>query len=124
MRHFNVKDYVMKNVILIALAPLLIASAKPGTYPDLKDGWLDAPEVVSVDTVRGVLIGMSRHQVYHQLGEPHFNEGIGARTWNYALDLRSKGQSTGQMCEMQIVYEARRVAQITWKTESCANAVK
>ncbi len=114
----------MKQSLLLVLTPLLVASAAPGTYPDIEDGWLDTPEVISVETVKGVMIGMTRHQVYHQLGEPHFNEGIRARTWNYMFDLRSKGQAPGTPCAVQLVYEAGRVERIQWQTESCANAAK
>lgn len=115
----------MRNMfILAALTPLLLASARPGAYPDVKDGWRHGPEVIAVDSAKGILIGMTRHQVYRQLGEPHFSEGIRSRTWNYIFDLRSRGQSTGAICALQLGYKDGRVARIDWQTESCANLAK
>jgi outer membrane protein assembly factor BamE (lipoprotein component of BamABCDE complex) len=115
----------MKRIIcLLGIAPLLVASAVPGRFPEIEDGWLDNPAVITIDEVKGVLIGMTRHQVYHQLGEPHFNEGIRARTWNYMFDLRNKGTATGTICSLQLVYKEGRVAKIDWQTESCANIAK
>jgi OmpA-OmpF porin, OOP family len=115
----------MKKIMLPLLTlPLLVATNAPGDYPDLEDGWKDQPEVISVITVKQVLTGMSRHQVYHVLGEPHFNEGLNARTWNYVFDLRADGKAVGDDCQFQLVYAKGRVASMAWRTESCANAAK
>jgi outer membrane protein assembly factor BamE (lipoprotein component of BamABCDE complex) len=115
----------MKKIVFALVAfPLLFAGARPGYFPEIEDGWKDTYEVISVQTLRQLRFGMTRHQVYHLLGEPHFNEGIRSRTWNYALALQPDLPKAGMNCGLQLVYEKGVVKDVIWQTEACAAFVK
>jgi OmpA-OmpF porin, OOP family len=113
----------MKQAFAFALiAPALMASAAPGEFKDVEDGWLDEPEVVNVATLKQLTMGMTRQKVYHLLGSPHFNEGVNARTWNFIFDLRDGQKALATNCQMQIVYDKGRISRILWNSESCEKA--
>ncbi len=119
-----------KLLLLLAAIPTLAittganASGETRRFLAIEDGWLDQPETISTAAVRQVLIGMSKHQVYHILGEPHFNEGIGARTWNYAFDLRGDPKSPSAVCQLRIEYDDGRIMRMDWDREYCAKLLQ
>jgi outer membrane protein assembly factor BamE (lipoprotein component of BamABCDE complex) len=115
----------MKKIVFALVAfPTLFAGAKPGYFPEIEDGWKDEYEVISVHTLRQLKMGMTRHQVYHLLGEPHFNEGIRSRTWNYALALQAEAPKAAMNCSLQLVYDKGRIAEVKWQRPECEAAVK
>jgi hypothetical protein len=98
--------------------PAKTYTSKLAEFPNPDHSWVDAPHVVSPSHVAGVLPGMSKRQVYHVLGSPHFNEGIGAQRWNYLFNLR------GAQCQMRLHFDDAHVTQIEWRTPECAAAAK
>ncbi|STZ77258.1 OmpA family protein [Bergeriella denitrificans] len=53
--------------------------------------------------------GMSREQVYTLLGEPHYNEGVRVREWDYLLNFNTpRGVQT---CQYKITFDQSRLAQ-------------
>jgi outer membrane protein assembly factor BamE (lipoprotein component of BamABCDE complex) len=109
-----------KTLFALATAPFLLGNAVVGTFPVVGDGWTDDYVHISALTTQQLLAGMTRHQVYHLLGEPHFNEGIRSKTWNYAFALHQPKASAPIKCDLQLVYDDGRVAKIDWRGEGCS----
>jgi outer membrane protein assembly factor BamE (lipoprotein component of BamABCDE complex) len=111
---------MIKTLFAIAAWPLMMGSAVPGYFPKMGDGWTDHYIDMAAQTARQLVEGMTREQVYHLLGEPHYNEGIGAKTWNYSFALHHSKATAPVNCDLQLLYKQGRIVRIHWKTEDCA----
>jgi outer membrane protein assembly factor BamE (lipoprotein component of BamABCDE complex) len=109
----------MKTPFLLVLAVPLLAASTPGQFP-IVNGVDHQFRVISIAAVKQVMLGMTRLQVYRTIGSPHFSEGISARVWNYAFQLRSQGTGEAMNCKMQLRYEKGRTIGILWDDPVCA----
>jgi OmpA-OmpF porin, OOP family len=107
------------TLFLITLCPLLIAAGEPSSFKREGSGWLNGPVALDVSTANEVMEGMSKRQVYHILGAPHFSEGLGAKRWNYAFALRRSASAQATACQLQISYQKARVTKMIWNDERC-----
>ncbi len=117
---------------LKACAPvaLVLALAACSTHP-VKEGndavvFPDPDRIVmkegtfpNVDNVRAVGPGVTKEQLYHLLGRPHFNEGFSPKAWNYLFHFRTdEGIVT---CQYQVRFDAENRGQsFHWAPASCA----
>jgi outer membrane protein OmpA-like peptidoglycan-associated protein len=75
-----------------------------------------------LEHVRQVQPGLTKQQVMALIGAPQFNEGFGAREWDYLFNLRNNGAVT--QCEFKILFDDHKVARSTyWNPASCADIV-
>lgn len=82
-----------------------------GTYPD--------PRQLAM-----VKAGMTKDQLYHLLGRPHFLEGfLFVREWDYLFHLPS---ASGDLaCQYKVLFDRdERARQFYWKDEACEAAAK
>lgn len=81
---------------------------KKGTFPD-------------VTHLQAMRQGMTKSQIYHLLGEPHFNEGFGVREWDYLFHFETlnQGQKEVVSCQYKILFDKNKQAQsFYWKDVS------
>ena len=119
-------------VILTAIMPVVLAGCS--TLSDVRpDGSTDKvvwPDVnrITFDNKQGIyptqqsvsliLAGMTRDQLYHLLGRPHFNEGFGAREWDYLMHFPGAGQDGTNVtrCQFKILFDTEHlVRNLYWK---------
>lgn len=121
------------RTIFSALAASLVLSAC-GTLSQVDDaGQTDEPvfpEVEKVSFVTGsfpdiehirlIDHNMTRDQLYHLIGRPHFSEGFKVREWDYLFHFRTDdGIKT---CQYKILFDKDYLAQsFFWKPDECAN---
>lgn len=84
------------------------ATLKNGTFPNPADVRLIAP-------------GMTKDQLSHLLGHPHFREGYaGVREWDYLFHFRKDGKIV--TCQYKAVFDENYLAQsFHWLPQSCAD---
>ncbi len=79
---------------------------KMGTFPDLT-------------SLKEVKSGMSKDQLYHLLGRPHFAEGFfGVREWDYLFHFHTPGQGTNGVttCQFKVLYDSNGLTnEFYWK---------
>ena len=70
---------------------------KMGTFPNLQ-------------SLNEVKTGMTKDQLYYLLGRPHFNEGFGAREWDYLFHFHTPGVGTNGVttCQFKVLYDTDR----------------
>ena len=80
---------------------------KQGTYPNL-------------DNLRQVHAGMTRDQLYHLLGSPHFLEGFKTQEWDYLFHINTaEGEKA---CQYKVLFDKDLIAQsFYWKPAECAD---
>lgn len=86
------------------------ATLKDGTFPNPADVRLIAP-------------GMTKDQLSHLLGHPHFREGYaGVREWDYLFHFRKDGKIV--TCQYKAIFDEDYLAQsFHWSPQSCADLV-
>jgi outer membrane protein assembly factor BamE (lipoprotein component of BamABCDE complex) len=119
------KDNMMKKTTLLALALCVLPlSVSADGFRKLHRTWMDEGQVIHPATLRQVTTGLTKSQVYRIIGSPHFNEGIGAETWNYIFQLRVADKQLASNCQYLLHYHRGRIDQIGWKDEACARAAQ
>jgi len=82
------------------------------------------PEPGNLATIRA---GMTKDQLYHLLGRPHFREGMsGVREWDYVFHFRTPGSGVDGIttCQYKILFDKKALARsFFWKAVEPADAV-
>lgn len=101
-------DGVPGEVVFPALERAVL---KEGTFPNLDD-------------LRQVAPGVSKEQLYHLLGRPHFREGYaGVREWDYLFHFRREGGVT--TCQYKVVFDQNYLARsFYWLPEACGDLLR
>lgn len=84
----------------------------------LKEGTFPNP-----DSLRLVAAGVSKDQLYHLLGRPHFREGYaGVREWDYLFHFRRDGGVV--TCQYKVVFDEHYLARsFYWLPQDCGDAL-
>lgn len=87
------------------------AVLKEGTFPNL-------------DNLRQVGAGVSKEQLYHLLGRPHFREGYaGVREWDYLFRFRDAGGVT--TCQYKVIFDREYLARsFHWQPQACGERLR
>ncbi|MDO5653949.1 MAG: outer membrane protein assembly factor BamE [Brachymonas sp.] len=128
----NQKKMTMRlSATLLALA--LGACAGTGTvvdeygktdkpvFPDVSKVTMDAREGVypDKDALQQLRPGLSRDQIYHLLGRPHFAEGFRVREWDYVLYF-GKASAERKTCQLKVLFDKDLKAQsYHWLPTDC-----
>lgn len=76
----------------------------------------------NADNLRQMQPGMTKNQIYNLLDHPHFDEGIGAREWDYLFHLRTANGET--VCQYKILFDDKKLARsFFWKPTSCGQII-
>jgi outer membrane protein OmpA-like peptidoglycan-associated protein len=95
-------------------------------FPKADSAWPKEGTFPNLESLRLVKPGMTKDQLYHLLGRPHFNEGIaGVREWDYLFKFRTGRGDEVQTCQYKVLYDKNMVSRsYFWMPESCAEFVK
>lgn len=87
------------------------AVLKEGTFPNL-------------DNLRQVAPGVTKEQLYHLLGRPHFREGYaGVREWDYIFHFRRDGGVT--TCQYKVIFDKSYLARsFYWQPQDCGDVLR
>ena len=87
------------------------AVLKEGTFPNL-------------DNLRQIGSGVSKEQLYHLLGRPHFREGYaGVREWDYIFRFRS-GDAVST-CQYKVIFDRDYLGRsFHWQPQECAESLR
>ncbi|AXF86052.1 Outer membrane protein P5 [Ephemeroptericola cinctiostellae] len=122
------KKFAVKMLSTVAFLSLgSFASANDSTnsmiFPELKDSWLKTGDFTGPDHIRRIRSGMDKDQVALEIGNPHFNEGIGGpNVWNYAFNFYTGNADEYVTCQYQVHFDEKhtRVDKTAWKENQCA----
>lgn len=88
-------------------------------WPNVEDVRMDNHLGFEMDKSRFRLLraGLSRDNLYHLLGRPHFNEGFGVREWDYLIYFTHRNER--KSCLLKVLFDEDKVAQYYfWKSVS------
>ncbi|MBY4896179.1 outer membrane protein assembly factor BamE [Cupriavidus sp. AU9028] len=99
------------------------ASASP-VWPAMDETTMTLREGIHPDPARLALVkpGMTKDQLYHLLGRPHFLEGFFfVREWDYLFHLQTP--SGDKACQYKVLFDRdMRAQQFLWREQACADA--
>ncbi len=95
----------------------------------LTSGILDWPELDTATLPEGIFpnlenldkigYGVTKNDLYHLIGRPHFLERGGAREWNYIMKFREPDRSV-KICFFKTLFDKDMVARsFYWKPADC-----
>lgn len=92
-------------------------------FPQTKEHVYQQGIYPNTENLANVKPGLSSKQVLALIGEPHFGEGFGAKTWNYWLHFRelSGGEESIRSCQLQLGFDAKKiVTELYWLPKECS----
>jgi len=113
--------------LMLALAACSTQPAKENNgdvvFPDPNRIVMKEGTFPNVDNVRSVGPGVTKEQLYHLLGRPHFSEGFSPKAWNYLFHFRTADGIV--TCQYQVQFdEDKRGQSFHWAPTSCADVLK
>lgn len=99
--------------------------APSSAFPDPRHATRREGVFLLPDTLRLILPGMTKRQVYALAGVPHFHEGFFAeRQWDYILNFYTGAGTAYRICRLQLRWDRRmRLEKMAWNSEDCRSAV-
>ena len=123
--HFSPIPFVQRAarpalaLLLCGTGVCALAADEP-IFPAPDQTWIREGSFASPETVRSLMPGLTREQVYSLIGAPHFAEGgLYMREWNYLLNQQIDGRVVA--CQLLLRWDDdRRVESMHWKEPDCA----
>ncbi len=109
----------MKKLLVPLFALPLLLAATGERFP-VVDGKYRHYRVIALASVKQVVPGMTRRQVYFAVGSPHFYEGPFAHVWNYAFRISVPAKAQMTDCKMQLTYDKGHLTSIVWDRPECS----
>lgn len=76
----------------------------------------------NVENLRKIGNGVSKDDLYHLIGRPHFSEGIAAREWDYVMKFREEVNGPITICQYKVIFDKDMKGQtFVWKPQDCEN---
>lgn len=76
----------------------------------------------NLDSLRQIGPGVTKDQLYHLLGRPHFREAHGAREWDYLFHFRKGGDIV--TCQYKVIFDEQyRGQNFHWAPANCADVL-
>ena len=76
----------------------------------------------NVENLRKIGNGVSKDDLYHLIGRPHFSEGIAAREWDYVMKFREEVNGPITICQYKVMFDKDMKGQtFAWKPQDCEN---
>ncbi|KAF1712353.1 flagellar motor protein MotB [Pseudoxanthomonas kalamensis DSM 18571] len=96
-------------------------------FPEIKPGgWMQEGTFPTPDSLRQIIPGMSKDQLYALLGAPHFREGYyGVREWDYIFNFPIGTDGAYRTCQYKIIFDEDFLARsFHWKDPECRQWVQ
>jgi outer membrane protein OmpA-like peptidoglycan-associated protein len=112
--------------LVLAVAACTTQATKQGPgevrFPDRNRIVLKEGTFPNVANLRSIGPGVTKEQLYHLLGRPHFSEGFAPKAWNYLFHFRTpEGVVT---CQYQVQFDDEKRGQsFHWAPASCADVL-
>lgn len=88
-------------------------------FPDKDRATLPEGIYPNPDNLAAITEGMSKRQLYHLIGRPHFQEMSGALEWDYMMHFK-KADNTLKTCRYKVVFNKEKIAKhFFWQPENC-----
>ncbi len=122
----------MGLAVMVGTISACTSSVGDNTISDggkLTSGILDWPELDTATLPEGIFpnlenldkigYGVTKNDLYHLIGRPHFLEVRGAREWNYIMKFRQPDRSV-KICFFKTLFDKEMVARsFYWKPADC-----
>ena len=108
------------SLTMLAASTMLV-HADEVKFPEIERSYLKQGQRYDLSDVQKLDVGLTKDQVRHILGNPHFNDGLFAvKKWNYVLDIKQPETQQYQRCQLQLNFDANYlVSELHWKESSC-----
>ncbi len=130
------KKFTKIGVTAVALATVALAGCTSTTSRGVNDQG-QAEEIIfpslsksegikegvfpNIQNLRKIGPGVTREDLYHLIGRPHFSEGLNAREWDYIMKFRTEINGPVTICQYKVIFDKDLKGQtFHWLPADCA----
>lgn len=93
-------------------------------FPDPSHSYISEGDFINPQSVGRMNHGLTKDQVALLLSNPHFDEGINSKTWNYLFNFYIGPGNEYVQCQYQVHFNAKNeVDNTAWRTGQCEDLV-
>lgn len=115
-------NILKKSIALVGLLSIFgTVQAEEVWFPEVERSYLDQVQRYEVSDAVQISNGLTKDQIRHILGNPHFSEGVfNVKMWNYVLDLRIPYTQEYRRCQLRIDFDSSFLAERhVWREREC-----
>lgn len=99
------------------------ARADEVIFPSIDEIVLKEGTFPNRDSLRQIGPGVTKDQLYHLIGRPHFREGYSAREWDYLFHFRQGDRIVS--CQYKVIFDRSYHGQgFYWEPAACLDSLK
>lgn len=114
-------NYSSIYLVLLSISTITLADSKitKSEFPNPNTSYLKQVPRYELQEVSLLDTGLTKDQIRHILGNPHFKEGLIAKQWNYVLDIK-RNNGKFQRCEAKFEFGEKNIANnLSWRGIGC-----
>lgn len=114
--------FLKQSIVCLGLMSAFVTvSAEEVWFPEVEQSYLDQVQRYEVSDAVEISNGLTKDQIRHILGNPHFSEGLfNVKMWNYVLDIRIPYTQEYRRCQLRIDFDSSSLAERhVWRQQEC-----
>lgn len=89
-------------------------------FPEIDDSYRPEGIFPNLENLMKIAPGLTKKELYHLIGRPHFSEMTGAHEWDFIFNFRERVNGPITTCQYKVTFDKDKIAQgFYWLPHNC-----